>query len=277
MSMHWDTEISYTTPEEIRIRGYDLSKLIGRVPFSHMVHLMFTGELPTPAVGRLVDALMVASIDHGAGTPSVLAARTAATGGANLKNAATAGLLTLDRFHGAAIEECMGILETIIGTCEDSLSPEAIEKAAETVVREIRNHGGRVPGFGHRQHATDPRVEKLFQLTREAGVEGKYIEAAWAIIAALKNVTGKDLPINIDGAVAVILCELHYPTGLGNAPFLVARFTGILAHAHEEITKMPRMRRIDPLDHGYCGPAPRELDENWIDASHLSEEYRKHD
>ena len=79
---HWDTEISYTTEDQIRVRGYDLVEMMGTVPFSHVVHLLFTGELPTPEVGRVVDALMVASIDHGPGSPSALATRTAASGGA---------------------------------------------------------------------------------------------------------------------------------------------------------------------------------------------------
>lgn len=260
MSMHWDTEISYTTQEKIYIRGYDLNELLGSVPFTHVVHLLFTGELPTPAVGKVIDALMVASIDHGAGTPSVLTARTAASGGANLKNAATAGLLSLDRFHGAAIEQCMEVLVAVVTLQQEQAGRMTLEQAAEDVVEKMRADGERVPGFGHRQHLVDPRVEKLFQLTREADVEGIYMEAAGAIEAVLKRKAGKPLPINIDGAVAAILCELHYPTSLGNAPFLVARFAGILAHSHEEIVKMPRMRRIDPVDHGYCGKEPRHLE-----------------
>jgi citrate synthase len=73
----------------------------------------------------------------------------------------------------------------------------------------------------------------------------------------LKKSTGKALPINIDGATAAILCEIGFPAGLSNALFMVARITGILAHANEEIQEMQPMRRIDPVDHGYAGPANR--------------------
>ena len=59
--------------------------------------------------------------------------------------------------------------------------------------------------------------------------------------------------------MAAILSELNYPLGLGNAPFLIARLTSLLVHAHEEVTKMPRMRRIDPVDFSYCGVKAREL------------------
>jgi citrate synthase len=77
----------------------------------------------------------------------------------------------------------------------------------------------------------------------------------------LKRSTGKDLPINIDGATAAILCEIGFPITLSNALFMVARLTGILAHANEEITRMSPMRRIDPINHGYDGPSAKELPE----------------
>ena len=70
---------------------------------------------------------------------------------------------------------------------------------------------------------------------------------------------GKTLPINIDGVMAAILCEINFPIGLANALFMVARLTGILAHAQEEQVRMPPMRRIDPVDHGYCGPEKRDF------------------
>ena len=256
---YWETEISTTTENEIRIRGYDLTEMIGAIPFSQLVYLMFKGELPSPAIGQVMDALLVASIDHGPGSPSVLAARTAASGGAPLKNAAMAGLLALDRFHGAAIEECMGILNRVVLLSQVEFRGSNIDQAAEIVVKKIRGNGERVPGFGHRQHLQDPRVNKLFDMTLKAGVQGAHIQAALAISTILRDLFDKEIPINIDGAVAAILCELQFPEGLGNAPFLISRFTSLLAHSFEEIEKMPRMRRIDPLNFGYSGPAAWEI------------------
>ncbi|QRN82076.1 citryl-CoA lyase [Chloroflexota bacterium] len=257
---HWDTEISYTTEDQIRVRGYDLVEMMGTVPFSHVVHLLFTGELPSPKVGRVVDALMVASIDHGPGSPSALATRTAASGGACMKNAAVAGFLTLDKSHGAAVEDCMKVLIKVLELTEETSGGEE-EKAAIVVdfLQSEKEAGRKIPGFGHRQHHHDPRVDKLFALTMDAGVNGQYLAIAQAISKALSERAGKELPINVDGAVAAILCELGYPVGLGNAPFLIARLSSLLIHAYEEIESMPRMRRIDPVDFGYVGVADREL------------------
>lgn len=256
---HWMTEISATTEQGINIRGYDLIQLIGTVPFPSVLYLLFTGELPEPKTAKLIDALMVASIDHGPVTPSVLAARTAASGGAPLGAAAAAGLLTLNKFHGAAVEDSMKAIAQVVELQHGSQSL-SMDAAADQVVAEWQAAKRRIPGFGHRQHkSVDPRLEKLFGLAKEAGVQGDYLEAADALARALNRNTGKDIPVNIDGAVAAILCEIDFPCSLSNALFMVARITGILAHANEEITNMPRMRVIDPVDYGYDGPEEREL------------------
>jgi citrate synthase len=254
----WTTSLSTTSENGILIRGYDLNQLIGTVPFPSVLYLLFAGELPNPKVAKLIDALMVASIDHGAGAPSALAARTAASGGAPLGAAAAAGLLTLNKFHGAAVQDSMEAIQRVFDLCEGR--QEYVDNAAERFVTEARQANRRIAGFGHRQHKRlDPRLETLFSLAKEAEVKGMYLEAAHAISRALKRSTGKDLPINIDGATAAILCEIGFPPSLSNALFMVARITGILAHANEEITRMPPMRRIDPVNHGYDGPSAREF------------------
>lgn len=255
--LHWETKLSYTTENGIQIRGYDLTQLIGAMPFPSVLYLLFAGELPTPAVAKLMDALMVASIDHGPGAPSVLAARTAASGGAPLGAAAAVGLLTLGKYHGAAVQDAM---EAILQVVESAQATQDLDRAADQVVADWRKTGRRLSGFGHRQHKRqDPRPIRLFELAREVNVRGNYLQAAHALERALKQSTGKELPVNIDGAMAAILCEIGFPSTLANAVFMVARMTGILAHAHEEITQMPPMRRIDPVDHGYAGPPAREI------------------
>jgi citrate synthase len=257
---HWTTKLSYASEDGIIIRGYDLIQLIGVIPFPSVLYLLFKGELPEPKIAKLIDALMVASVDHGPGAPSVLAARTAASGGAPLGAAAAAGLLTLNKFHGAAVEDSMEAIQRVSELSDGKLGE--LDHAADIMVEEWRKTGRRIAGFGHRQHKKlDPRLDRLFELAREAEVTGIYLEAAQAIVRALKRVTGKDLPINIDGVTAAILCEIEFPVYLSNALFMVARLTGILAHASEEITRMPPMRRIDPVNHSYDGPPVRNLPE----------------
>jgi citrate synthase len=229
-----------------------------------VLYLLYTGELPDAKIANLIDAVMVASIDHGAGAPSVLAARTAISGGASLGAAGAAGLLTLGKFHGAAVQDAMEVLRLVVAQIDPSSDPSSehsgFAEAADRIVSEWHQAKRRIPGFGHRQHKRkDPRLERLMGLAQEAEVSGLYLAAAQALEISLHRVLGKTLPINIDGVMAAILCEINFPIGLANALFMTARLTGILAHAQEEQERMPPMRRIDPVDHGYCGPEKRDL------------------
>ena len=258
----WVTHLSYTHENGIHIRGYNLLDLIGVVPFPAVLYLLFMGEIPRPSMTRLLDAIMVASIDHGPGAPSALAARTAVSGGAPIGPAAAAGILTIGKYHGGAVEDSMTAIHRVVEF--QSLSEqgaETLSRAADKVVDEYRKAGIRISGFGHRQHKTeDPRVKRLFKIAKEANIDGRFLEGALALSEALKRNLGKDLPINIDGAIAAILCEIDFPASLANALFMVARLVGILAHAHEELTTMQPMRRIDPVRHTYEGPINRTLE-----------------
>jgi len=246
----WESQLTHTSPEGIRIRGYDLTELIGGLSYPATLFLLYTGELPTVSESRLIDALMVASIDHGPATPSALAARGSISGGGTLQAAGAAGLLTMGRHHGAAVEACMGVLQKV-----------ADGESAETVIEEITARGERVPGFGHRQHKErDPRVDRLFELAANEDFETPHIDAATAVEATLLARTGKPVPINIDGAMAAVLGDIGVPAEFSNAIFITARLGGVLRHAIEE-QGMPPMRRIGPDDHTYTGPEPRPLHE----------------
>ena len=175
----WVSGLTETTPDGIHIRGYDLLDLIGTTSFSSVVHLLYAGELPTPAAAGLLDALMVASVDHGPGTPSVLAARTVITGGGSFQAGAAAGLLAMGQFHAAAVGDAMSAISEVADRAKAGTDRE---RAAADVVAARRQDGRRLSGFGHRQHTErDPRVDRLFSMARELGVEGSYIDAAIAI------------------------------------------------------------------------------------------------
>jgi len=263
----WTTSLSESTADTISIRGYDLGELIGTVSFPAVVHLLYTGELPDPATARLIDAVMVASIDHGAGAPSVLAARTAISGGASLQAAAAAGLLTLGEFHGAAVESSMHTIAAVADAVRAS-DRRTLDAVADELVADWRARGKRVPGFGHRQHKRrDPRLDRLLAVARDADVTGDHLAAATALEAALTRAIGKPMPINIDGVMAAILNEVGFPSDLGNALFIASRLAGILAHANEERQTMTPMRRIDPMHHAYSGRALRALPTTSVVAS----------
>jgi len=62
----WTQPITKIEPNKVAVRGYRIDELMGRVPFGHIVYLVLKGELPSEAQGRVMDAILVSSVDHGA-------------------------------------------------------------------------------------------------------------------------------------------------------------------------------------------------------------------
>ncbi len=253
----WKTSITEIKPNEVRLRGYRIDELMGSISFAEAVYLALKGELPSADVARMMNAILVSSIDHGASPPSALAARTVASTGAPLNAAVAAGILSINRHHGGAIEDCMKVLQTGINRVDQS--GETIEKIAADLVAEFKASGKRIAGLGHRIHTGDPRTAKLFKLAQELGIAADGIQMINAIQLSLKE-AGKALPINVDGAIAAVLVDLDIPSQLANAMFFIARVPGLILQAHEEQTRERPMRRIHPTEISYDGPAPRSLD-----------------
>jgi citrate synthase len=252
----WKTAITQIKPNEVRLRGYRIDDLMGQVTFPQAIFLALKGELPPPEITQLLDAMFVSSIDHGVTPPSTLAARTAASTGAMLNAAVAVGVLSINRHHGGAIHDCMGVIKE--GLRRATASGESFTNVARDMVAEYKTEKKRVPGLGHRIHTADPRTEKLFSMAEEFEVAGDGVAMLRGIQDAFAAI-GKNLPINVDGAIAALLIDLEIPRELANAFFIMARVPGLVAHIYEEQTRERPMRRIHPSDHEFDGPKARSL------------------
>ena len=58
----WSTALTSIAPNKILVRGYPLDEMMGRLSFADAVYLLLMGELPTQAIGRMLNAVLV-SID----------------------------------------------------------------------------------------------------------------------------------------------------------------------------------------------------------------------
>jgi len=258
-SERWQTALTAIGPNKILIRGYPVDEMMGRLSFADAVYLLLMGELPTPAIGRMLNAILVSSLDHGVTPPSTLAARNVATSGAPLKDSVAAGVLAFGPHHGGDIESCMRFLDRGLAITREGRS---IQEAAAALADECVEDGIVPPGFGHRFHTRDPRAARLFQMALELELEGEHVRLLRALEHALEGRRDKmdrPLPVNVDGAIAAISADLGFAYDLGNAVFLISRLPGLIAHAHEERTRQAPMRQIDPKDHVYDGSPERRL------------------
>jgi citrate synthase len=258
---HWQSALTEISPNKILIRGYPVDEMMGRLGFAEAVYLLLMGELPTPAIGRMLNAVLVSSLDHGVTPPSTLAARNVATSGAPLKDCVAAGILGFGPHHGGDIESCMRFLD---GGLSLMRGGRKLQQAADAIVDECVSRKEVPPGFGHRLHTRDPRAARLFQMARELELEGEHVRLIRVCERALdarQDHFGRPLPVNVDGAIAAISADLGFAYELGNAIFLISRLPGLIAHAHEERTRQAPMRQIDPKDHDYDGARQRRLPE----------------
>jgi citrate synthase len=257
----WQTALTRIEQNRIVIRGFPVDEMMGRITFAEAIYLLLVGELPGPSIGKILDALLVSSVDHGATPPSTLAARTVASTGAPLRNTVAAGVLSFGTHHGADVEACMRFLDDGLALQREGAS---VANAAETIVRRCLETGQRPPGFGHRLHTRDPRAARLLQLALELEVDGQHIrliQTVERLLAARKGPHGEPMPMNVDGAIAAVCGDLGFDYEIGNALFIIARVPGLIAHAHEERLRHDPMRQINPQDHVYDGPSERRLPE----------------
>ena len=263
----WRTEIIEMKPGVIRYRGYPIEELIGRVSLAQMIWLMTRGELPSKAQGELLDAALMAAVDHGPQAPSIAIARMAATCGVGLNNAMGSAVNVLGDVHGGAGEQAVELYMAADAHMQSGATQAYAVRAA--LDEFITKHGKFVSGFGHRFHPIDPRAPRLLQLVGEAAargeISGKYATIARAVedeLAARKG--GKRIPMNIDGATAVIYAELGFPAPLARGLFCLSRSVGILAHAWEQTQQGGRNKGPIPRQYvpTYVGPAQRAVPDN---------------
>jgi citrate synthase len=267
----WTTSIIDVRPGSIAIRGYAIEDLIGRVSFSEMVWLMLRAELPTRAQADLLEAALVAAVDHGPSAPSIAASRMAVTCGLPLNGAMASAINMLDDVHGGAGQQCMELYAEIDeAATREGAGPgdvEALARVTSAVVDSWRERGVRyLPGFGHRFHPEDPRAPRLLALVDEAAakgvVSGRYAAIGRSVTAVLGRGRSAPIPMNVDGVTAVIYSELGFAPELGRGLFVLSRSVGILAHAWEQRQQGGRIKGPMPreIPYRYVGPARRGLE-----------------
>ena len=218
---------------------------------------MLRGDLPTPAQARLLEAALVAAVDHGPHAPSIAIARMAV----DLR---------------PADQQCDGVGDQCAGRCPRRRRPAmhgAVSRRstqAQAGGEADRRGGRRVLDALHRGARQDrPRLRpslapasiraprRCCELVDAGARRGRRVAGAMPRIGARGRSgaagarKGKPIPMNIDGATAVIFCELGFAPALGRGLFILSRSVGILAHAWEQMQQGGRIKGPMPPDIPY--------------------------
>jgi citrate synthase len=260
---YWSTSIIDIHPGSIRMRGYPVEELTGNIGFAQMIWLMLRGELPDPRAARLFEAALVSSVDHGPHAPSIAISRMAVSCGLPLNGAMASAINALDDVHGGAGQQAVELYDAVAARMAEGATLEnAVEHEVDAF---IAVRGKYLPGFGHRFHPVDPRAVRLLELVDEAVdagvVEGRHARIARGVEALLKRRKNRPVPMNIDGATAVIYGELGFAAELARGVFCLSRAVGILSHAWEQRGRHERNKGPMPrqMAYRYTGAAERHL------------------
>jgi citrate synthase len=233
------TSIATSTAEDVFVRGSSLCRdFIGKVTFTQMTYFQILGRMPSPAQAAVVDACLVALMEHGL-TPSVLATRLVYSSAPEAMQAAVAaGILGVGSVFVGTVEGCATLLARMLE------SPDGLEAEALRIASEHRAGRHPIPGFGHPLHKPDdPRSACIFRVAEESGVSGKHIAALQVLARMVDDAYGKHISINVTGAVAAALGDCGVPAAIMRGFAILARCAGLVGHIHEE-QRRPAMRAI---------------------------------
>jgi citrate synthase len=203
----------------------------------------------------MLEAVIVASIDHGATPPSAQATLIASSVRASYEAAVAQGVGAITDVHGGAGEKAAEFFLQCAGQAAAEKIPLA--EATRAVIRRYLKEGRRVEGMGHRVHTQDPRRDVLWAMAEESGLAGPCVAVSRIAGEALSEVRGLSLPINVDGVIGAIIADMGLHPALAKALFIFGRTMGLSAHYFEEVATQPPMRPIVFSEAVYRGPAER--------------------
>ncbi len=209
---------------EYQLRDVPVSRLMQEQDLVSVLCLTWLGKLPTTSEKILLNACLVASIDHGHEPPSAHVTRRVASAGKPVADAVAAGLLTLGPRHGNAA--------TAAGTWIQDAG-----KAGRTpieIVEEALSSKKRLSGIGHPEYTIDPRTTTITALAKAHLSSTTHLDLGLEVSRLMTERKGAALPLNVDGAIGALMADMGWPLAFADAIFLVARTVGLVAHAWEE-------------------------------------------
>lgn len=223
------TRLCRHSPDSIHYRDRDLvHELLGRRSFTDVLFEHILGRPLLPAQARLVDAVLVALMEHGF-TPSAISARLIyMSSPENLQAGVAAGLLGVGSQFIGTMEDCAQLLQSITQASDPA-------QEAQALAARYRAERRAIPGFGHHLHRPDdPRAVRLLALAEELDLAAGGVQALRQLAGAVDQAAGRHITINATGAVAALLFDLGVPASAMRGFAVIARAAGLVAHLVEE-------------------------------------------
>jgi succinyl-CoA synthetase alpha subunit len=235
-----------------------LEKSSGNEPFSHIIYRAVTGNSTVNENhSRMIEAMIVACVDHGVTPPSAQATLIAASTRAPFEVAVAQGVGAITDVHGGAGAKAARLFnECLMKSKKENID---VAQATREIMRTYIEEGKRIEGLGHRLHTKDPRRDVLWNLSSQTGIAGEHVSLSKEVSMIFEQVRGMSLPINVDGVIGAIVADMGLDPAMAKAFFIYGRIAGLSAHYFEEIASQPRMRQINFTEAVYKGKGPRSI------------------
>jgi citrate synthase len=226
--------------------------------FASVIYRAVSGDAqPSPDRSAMVEAIVVASVDHGVTPPSAQAGIIAATVRSAYEMSLASGVGAITDVHGGAGAKAAEFFQRCAArSAETGVS---LSRAAQDILQQYLDNRKRLQGMGHRVHTQDPRRDVLWQLAKSNNLAGPCVEVSELITDVFAAAKGKTLPINVDGVIGAIIADMGLAIDMAKALFIYGRVAGLSAHYFEEVSTQKPMRRVNFSDARYQGHGPRSL------------------
>jgi citrate synthase len=226
------TGVGTSTTDSIVFMGRDLCEdILGKWDLGGYAFVCVTGREANDSEARLVNAVMLASADHGF-TPSSIAARLTFLGAPEaIQGAIAAGILGAGSVYLGANEQVGRVLIRVMegrrGRTIETIAKEEVERALAS--------NERLPGFGHPIHRpVDPRTPVLFGLAESEGYLLEHCQLMQAMHEELERIMGRQITLNAAGASGAILCDMGLMPSAMRLLAIASRAIGLMSQLREE-------------------------------------------
>ena len=232
----WVSEVAYKNIHRIVARGYDTTELVeAGYGIIDMIFIDFQARIPTIEEAKMLNYVMVLSLEDGLSSPAVLS-RIVAKSKTYLTQACGASILAFGHAYGA-YSAFGNMLDKYLAKVETE--GKSVEEVAEALVRE--NLNSEALGVSNLM-LKDPAAKRMFARAEELGVAGKYIAFTKEIVKAAQKISKEPVDLDMLGATGATMMDLGFSPEATWAILAVTRAFAAGAHFCEEVEREDYLR-----------------------------------
>lgn len=230
----WQEEAEPGNPfaaQVARCHGYDVyGEMLGNARWSDMLFLLFAGQAPSTAQGRLLESLAVALANPGPRDASVHAAMCGGTGGSTSASCLTAALAVGAGLNGGSREVFLAMENWQVCACDPAKwASRLTDKPVETA--SIWPAAEHAAGFDPHAVTTSLPVRQTLAVLAACS-PGERLPWLAQCHAELEAMAGH--PLAMSGVAAAAMADLGLAPEQGEMLYLLLRLPGAAAHALEQ-------------------------------------------